>query len=71
MARAQFAQYGMNNVPDEYLDGYAEDMLKQKENVDSLVDRAIDRKLIDVLKNVVKLNVKSVTLEEFNKIAAE
>ena len=46
-------------------------MLKQKENVDSLVDRAIDRKLIDVLKNVVKLNVKTVTLEEFNKIAAE
>jgi hypothetical protein len=45
--------------------------LKQKENVDSLVDRAIDRKLIDVLKNVVKLNVKTVTLEEFNKIAAE
>ena len=71
MARAQFAQYGMNNVPDEYLDGYADDMLKQKENVDSLIDRAIDRKLIDVLKNVVKLNVKTVTLDEFNKIAAE
>jgi len=71
MARAQFAQYGINNVPDEYLDGYADDMLKQKENVDSLVDRAIDRKLIDVLKNVVKLNVKTVTLDEFNKIAAE
>lgn len=71
MARAQFAQYGMNNVPDEYLDSYADDMLKQKENVDSLVDRAIDRKLIDVLKNVVKLNVKTVTLDEFNKIAAE
>lgn len=71
MARAQFAQYGMNNVPDEYLDSYADDMLKQKETIDSLVDRAIDRKLIDVLKNVVKLNVKTVTLEEFNKIAAE
>ena len=71
MARAQFAQYGMNNVPDEYLDSYADDMLKQKENIDSLVDRAIDRKLIDVLKNVVKLNVKTVTLDEFNKIAAE
>ena len=71
MARAQFAQYGMNNVPDEYLEGYADDMLKQKENVDSLVDRAIDRKLIDVLKNVLKLNVKTVTLDEFNKIAAE
>ncbi len=27
-ARAQFAQYGMSNVPDEYLDNYAEEMLK-------------------------------------------
>ena len=71
MARAQFAQYGMNNVPDEYLDSYADDMLKQKDTIDTLVDRAIDRKLIDVLKNVVKLNVKTVTLDEFNKIAAE
>ena len=71
MARAQFAQYGMNNVPDDYLDSYADDMLKQKENVDSLLDRAIDRKLLDVLKNVVKMNVKTVTLDEFNKIAAE
>ena len=32
-ARAQFAQYGMSNVPDEYLDNYAQDMLKKEENV--------------------------------------
>ncbi len=67
-ARAQFAQYGMNNVPDEYLENYAEDMLKKKEYVDNLVDRSIDRKLTEVLKNVVKLNPKEATLEEFNKM---
>ena len=67
-ARAQFAQYGMNNVPDEYLENYAQDMLKKKAYVDNLVDRSIDRKLTEVLKNVVKLNPKEATLDEFNKM---
>ena len=70
-ARAQFAQYGMNNIPDEYIDNYATDMLKKKEYVDSLADRSIDRKLTEVLKGVVKLNEKTATLEEFNKMMSE
>ncbi len=67
-ARAQFAQYGMTNVPDEYLENYASDMLKKKEYVDNLVDRSIDRKLTEALKGVVKLNNKDVTLEDFNEM---
>ena len=70
-ARAQFAQYGMSNVPDEYLDNYAQDMLKKEENVQGFVDRAIDQKLIEVMKNVVKLNEKTGSLDEFNKAMAE
>ena len=46
-ARAQFAQYGMNNVPDEYLDNYATEMLKKQEHIQSFVERAIDRKLTE------------------------
>ena len=69
-ARAQFAQYGMNNVPDEYLDNYATEMLKKQEHIQSFVERAIDRKLTEKLKGVVKLNVKEVTLDEFNKLDA-
>ena len=67
-ARAQFAQYGMSNVPDEYLDNYAQEMLKKRENVDGLVDRAVDVKLTAALKNVVKLNEKDITLEDFQKM---
>ncbi len=66
-ARVQFAQYGMNNVPAEYLEQYAENMLKEKQAVDGLVDRAIDVKLIEVLKGVVTLNQKTISLDEFNK----
>ena len=70
-ARAQFAQYGMTNIPDEYLDNYAQDMLKKEENVQGFIDRAIDQKLIQTLKQVVKLNEKKVSLDEFNKLMAE
>lgn len=66
-ARAQFAQYGMTNIPEEYIDNYANDMMK-KEYVDSLVDRSIDRKLTATLKNVVKLVQKEATLDEFNEM---
>jgi len=67
-ARAQFAQYGMSNVPDEYLENYANDMMKKEESIQGLVDRAIDNKLMAALKNVVKLNEKSVTIDEFNEL---
>ena len=69
--RAQFAQYGMSNVPDDVLENYAAEQLKKRENVDNFVDRAVDMKLTEVLKNVVKLNEKEVTLEAFNKLLQE
>ena len=69
-ARAQFAQYGMSNVPDEYLENYAAEMLKKRENVDGLVDRAVDVKLTAALKGVVKLNEKDITLEDFQKMVS-
>ena len=70
-ARAQFAQYGMSNVPDEYLENYAQEMLKKRENAEGLVDRAVDVKLTAALKNVVKLNEKDITLEDFQKMLQE
>lgn len=66
--RAQFAQYGMSNVPDDVLEKYADEQLKKRENIDNLVDRAVDMKLTEVLKKVVKLNEKTVSLDEFNKM---
>lgn len=70
-ARAQFAQYGMNNIPEEYIENYAKDMLKKGDYTDSFVDRAVDRKLTEALKAVVKLNEKTATLDEFNKMMQE
>ena len=69
--RAQFAQYGMSNVPDDVLENYAAEQLKKRENIDNFVDRAVETKLTEALKNVVKLNQKEVTLEDFNKLMQE
>lgn len=70
-ARAQFAQYGMSNVPDEYIDNYVNDLLKKQESMDAFVDRAIDSKLTQALKNSVKLNEKEISLDDFNKMLEE
>ena len=68
MARMQFAQYGMTNVPDEYVENYANELLKKREAVDNFVERAIDVKLAAAIKNTVSLNNKEVTLDEFNEM---
>ncbi len=70
-ARAQFAQYGMSNIPEEYIDNYANEIIKKGDSVDALVERSIDRKLAAALKSVVKLNEKEISIEDFNKMMQE
>ena len=71
VARMQFAQYGMSNVPEEYLDNYVDKIMKEEKNLESYIERASDVKLAAALKKVVKLNEKTVSLDEFNKIMSE
>lgn len=71
VARMQFAQYGMSNVPDEYLDNYVQQIMKDEKNLESYVERAADVKLAEALKKVVKLNEKTVSLDDFNKLMSE
>ena len=66
--RAQFAQYGMINVPDELLENYSKEMMKKRESVEALVNRAVETKLSAALKEQVALNHKAVSAEEFNKM---
>ena len=70
MTRMQFAQYGMANIPEEYIEQYAEEMLKKPEQVDQLVSQAADKKLMKALKTVVALDEKDITFEEFQKLGA-
>lgn len=66
--RIQFAQYGMLNLPDDVVEGYAKEMLKKQETVENLVNRAAESKLSAALKAKATLNNKVVSMEEFNKM---
>mgnify|MGYP000552263201 FL=1 len=66
--RAQFAQYGMINVPDELLENYSKEMLKKRESVEALVNRVIESKLAEAVKTQVTLNHKAISVEDFNKM---
>ena len=69
--RDQFAQYGMANVPDDLLENYAKEMLKQEKTREALINRAVDIKLIEAVKNTVTLNEEQISVEDFNKKLAE
>lgn len=68
VAKAQFAQYGMLSVPEDVLANYAKDMLKNKQTLQNIIDRAVEEKLATWLKEQVELDVKEVSVEEFNKL---
>lgn len=68
VARSQFAQYGMIGLEDSILENYAKDMLKKEETLKSIYTRVFENKVIEVVKNNVKLDVKKTNIEEFNKM---
>ena len=70
LTKIQFAQYGMINLPQEMLDNYANEMLKKQDQMESLVNRSVENKLSAALKDVVKLNHKEISVEDFNKLFA-
>ncbi len=69
--RDQFAQYGMANVPDDLLENYAKEMLKQEKTREALINRAVDVKLIKAVKAAVTLNEEKISVEDFNKKVSE
>ena len=68
VTRMQFAQYGMLNVPEEYLENSVKEMMKKRETVDNLIDRCIEMKLGAALKDMVTLEETNISAEDFNKM---
>lgn len=67
-AAHQFAQYGMTNMPDDVVEKYAQDILANNEYRKNIVDRAVEDKLFAAIKEVVSLDNKTVTVNEFNTL---
>ncbi len=68
VTRMQFAQYGMLNIPDEYLENAVKEMLKKRETIDNLIDRCIELKLGAAIKEAVTVEESTVSAEDFNKM---
>ncbi len=69
LAQMQFAQYGMGAVPEETLTGYAKSILANKEEAQKIYDKLTEEKVVEAIKPLVKVSNKSVSADEFSKVA--
>lgn len=68
IARLQFQQYGMMNIPEENLENYAGEMLKNEDEIRKATEKILDNKVIDYLRAAVRVDNKQITVEKFNKL---
>ncbi|MBN2669497.1 MAG: trigger factor [Bacteroidales bacterium] len=65
--RAQFQMYGSISIPDEYLESFAKEILQKKEERQKIVEQNLENKVVEYVKDAVKVEETSITYEEFNK----
>ena len=68
IAQMQFMQYGLMNVDDAMLTNYAQEMLKNENQLRSIVERVVEDKIFDAVKGIAKIEPKTVSQEEFDKL---
>jgi trigger factor len=68
ITRYQFSQYGLFYATDEQVENYAKETLKREEDAKRIADKILEEKVNLILKDIVKLENKSVSIEEFNKL---
>jgi trigger factor len=68
IAKMQFMQYGLMNVEEEMLANYAQEMLKQDNQLRGIVERLVEDKIFEAVKGVVKIEAKTVSQEDFDKL---
>ncbi|MGF7138236.1 trigger factor [Roseimarinus sediminis] len=68
VAAAQFRQYGMFDVPEEHLQGFAQQMLSKEEDRNRLFSKKMEDKIMEVIKSKVNVEEKEVAKEEFDQL---
>ncbi len=71
LARNQFYQYGLYNVPDEHIIQYAKEQLTKKEESRRLFDQKYEDSIFKLMKEKVKLDKKEVSADKFKKLFEE
>jgi len=68
IALNQYMQYGISNVPDDYLENYAKEMMSKPEESRKFYEQKGEEKLISYIKSTVKVDEKEVSSEKFRKL---
>jgi trigger factor len=68
ITRLQFQQYGLFYATDEQINNYAKETLKREEDAKRIAEKVLEEKIILILKEIVKLEDKSISVEDFNKL---
>jgi trigger factor len=68
ITRYQFQQYGLFYATDEQIVNYAKETLKREDDAKRIADKILEEKTLLLMKELVKLENKRVTVEEFNKL---
>ena len=68
ITRFQFQQYGLYYATDEQISNYAKETLKREEEAKRIADKIVEGKVILIIKELVKLEPKSISIEDFNKL---
>ena len=68
IAKMQFMQYGLMNVEDAMLANYAQEMLKNENQLRGIVERLVEDKIFEAVKAIVKVETKTVSQEDFDKL---
>ena len=70
-AKAQFAQYGMPSAPEEMIENFSKQILENKEQGQKIYEKLYEAKVVEYVKSQIKVSNKSVSAEEFAKLAQE
>jgi len=68
MARAQYNQYGIYDIPDEQLDSFAKVILEKPEEKERIYKKLYEDKVIAVVKEKVTIQEKEITQKEFDEM---
>ncbi len=70
-AQAQFAQYGMPSAPAEMLENFAKQIMENKEQQSKVYEKLYEVKVVEYLKSQIKVSEKSISADDFAKLAKE
>lgn len=70
-AQAQFAQYDMPSAPAEMLENFAKQIMENKEQQSKVYEKLYEVKVVEYLKSQIKVSEKSISADDFAKLAKE